>query len=145
MAESTKRVAEFTVTSFLVRFASALALVLITYNPSGISAVHWIYEAITASEAGALQFLGGVIVLIGWSIMLVATWRSLDTFGVILVVLLFGGLVWLMIDLGVLETDSFNAITWIVLVCIAALLAIGLSWSHIWRRLTGQFDTDEDN
>jgi len=37
-----------------------------------------------------------------------------------------------------------SALSWVVLVCIAALLAIGLCWSHIWRRLTGQFEVDED-
>ena len=83
--------------------------------------------------------------MIGWTILLVATWRSLDTFGVILVVLLFGGLVWLLIESGMLEPDSFGAITWLVLVSLAGLLAVGLSWSHIWRRMTGQFDTNEDD
>jgi NAD(P)-dependent dehydrogenase (short-subunit alcohol dehydrogenase family) len=28
-------------------------------------------------------------------------------------------------------------------VCLAALLAVGLSWAHIWRRLTGQYAVDE--
>jgi len=23
------------------------------------------------------------------------------------------------------------------------LLAVGLSWSHVWRRLTGQFEVDD--
>ncbi|MDZ7642989.1 MAG: DUF6524 family protein [Woeseiaceae bacterium] len=28
--------------------------------------------------------------------------------------------------------------------CLAALLTIGVSWPHIWRRLTGQLEVDED-
>jgi hypothetical protein len=32
---------------------------------------------------------------------------------------------------------------WIAIVCVALLLALGLSWSHLWRRLTGQVDTDD--
>lgn len=144
-SNSGRRVSEFTATSFLTRFVFALVLVLITYNPSGVSAFDWVYETIVSGEAGAVQFLAGVILLIGWTILLVATWRSLDTFGVILVVLLFGGLVWLLIESGLLEADSFGAITWLVLVSLAGLLAIGLSWSHIWRRMTGQFDTSEDD
>lgn len=144
-SNSGRRVSEFTATSFLTRFVFALVLVLITYNPSGVSAFDWVYETIVSGDAGAVQFLAGVILLIGWTILLVATWRSLDTFGVILVVLLFGGLVWLLIESGMLEPDSFGAITWLVLVSLAGLLAIGLSWSHIWRRMTGQFDTNEDD
>jgi hypothetical protein len=32
---------------------------------------------------------------------------------------------------------------WIVLLVFAIILAIGLSWSHMRRRLTGQADVDE--
>jgi len=28
-------------------------------------------------------------------------------------------------------------------VCLAVLLAVGMSWSYIWRRLTGQVAVDE--
>jgi hypothetical protein len=30
----------------------------------------------------------------------------------------------------------------IILLCIALLLSIGMSWSHISRRMSGQVDTD---
>jgi hypothetical protein len=30
-----------------------------------------------------------------------------------------------------------------VLICGALVLAVGLSWSHVWRRLTGQLAVDE--
>jgi hypothetical protein len=32
--------------------------------------------------------------------------------------------------------------TWIALLCLSGLLAIGMSWSHVRRRLTGQIDVD---
>ena len=44
---------------------------------------------------------------------------------------------------GLLKADSVDAIAWIVLVCLAGVLAIGLSWAHIWRRLTGQYSVDD--
>ena len=69
-----------------------------------------------------------------------ATWQALNTFGVILAALALGALVWLLIDLGVLAADSKSAITWISLVCLGGVLAIGLSWAHIWRRVTGQVE-----
>ena len=31
---------------------------------------------------------------------------------------------------------------WLAVV-LSFLLAIGLSWSHVWRRLTGQYSTDD--
>lgn len=135
---------EFTLVSFIWRYALALGLVLITYNPSQYSAFHWIRSAIADGEVGAVHFLVGVLLLIGWVILWVATWKAMDTLGVILAILALVAIVWVLISLGVLTADSASAITWIVLICLASVLAIGLSWSHIWRRLTGQYTVDED-
>jgi hypothetical protein len=128
---------------YLLRVLGPLLLVLASYNPSGTSAFHWVGGAISAGEFGALHFLALVVLAIGWSILLVATWNSLDTFGVILTGCLLGGLVWLLIEWGILAANSTSAITWIVLVCLAGVLSVGLSWSHAWRRLTGQYAVDD--
>ena len=145
MAENTnqqKQVSrEFTALSFVWRFAAALVLVLATYNPSGYSFFHWVGNA---ESLGAEHFVTGVIIVIGWVILIAATKRSLDTLGMVLGVVLLAGLVWLLIDLGVLSLNSASTVTWVVLVCISLLLAVGLCWSHIWRRLTGQFEVDDD-
>jgi len=133
---------EFTALSFIWRFLASLLLVLATYNPSGYSFFHWISNS---EGLGPEHFVVGVAVLIGWVILFAATKRSLDTLGMVLGVILLAGLVWLFIDFGVLSLDSVSAVTWVVLVCISALLAVGLSWSHIWRRMTGQFEVDDDN
>ncbi|MEE4186103.1 MAG: DUF6524 family protein [Gammaproteobacteria bacterium] len=143
-AKSRRPSSEFTLLSFIWRFLFALFMVLATYNPSGVSVFHWIRGAMQGDGLGAVHFFVGVLLLIGWSILWIATWRALETFGVILASLAIAALVWLLIDLGVLTPDSSSAITWIVLVGLAGLLSIGLSWSHVWRRLTGQFDVDAD-
>jgi len=135
---------EFNLGSFIWRYLLALGLVLITYNPSQYSAFHWIRSAIADGEVGAVHFLVGILLLIGWVILWVATWKAMETLGVILAIAALAAIVWVLISLGALSADSAGAITWIVLVCLASLLAIGLSWSHIWRRLTGQYTVDED-
>lgn len=129
----------------LLRFVGPLLLVLITYNPSGTSFYHWFTGAISGDGLSGIHFLALVVLVIGWSILLVATFNALDMFGVILTAAFLGAMVWVFIDFGLLEADSANAITWIVLVCIALLLAVGLSWAHIWRRMTGQVSVDEVN
>jgi hypothetical protein len=134
---------EFTALSYLWRLLFALALVLLTYNPSGWSAFHWIRDGFSNGGLGPVHLLVGVLLLIGWAILWVATWRALDTFGVILVALALGALVWLLADVGILAAGSTTAIAWISLICLAGLLSIGLSWAHIWRRLTGQFNVDD--
>ena len=132
---------EFTALSFLWRLLFSLALVLATFNPSGYSVYHWITGA---ESLGPEHLLVGVLLLIGWVILWVATWRSLDTLGVVLAAVAIAALVWLLVDIGVLDASSSTAFAWIILVSLSFLLAIGLSWSHVWRRLTGQFEVDED-
>lgn len=135
---------DLTVGGFLLRFVSALLLVLATYNPSRFSAFTWLREALTASEFGALHFFVLVLLIIGWTIYLVASFRSLGTLGMVLGALFFAALIWLLVETGLLAAGSLTSLTWIILVCLAALLTIGVSGSHIWRRLTGQLEVDED-
>ena len=136
--------AEFDWGSFFIRLAATLFLVLATYNPSGWSFVHWLQNGFSGDGLGPEHFVVGVIILIGWVILLVATQRSMGTFGLILEALLFGGIVWLLVDFGVLSIDSVAEFTWVILIILSLMLAIGLSWSHVWRRLTGQFEVDDD-
>jgi hypothetical protein len=129
--------------SFIWRFLAALALVLATFNPSGYSAYHWVSEAIRESAFGPLHLLLIAVLIAGWVIFWIATWRSLDTLGVTLATVIIVAIVWLLVDIGWLHPDSRQSITWIVLVCLAAILAIGLSWSHISRRITGQVNVED--
>jgi FtsH-binding integral membrane protein len=135
---------EFTALSFVWRFIGALLLVLVTYNPTEYSYYHWVRVAVAEGTLGPEHFFVGALVVIGWTILVVATKSSLGSVGIILGAALIGTAVWFMVDLGILRANSFVSITWIALVCLAGLLSIGLSWSHIWRRMTGQVDvTDE--
>ena len=133
---------DFTALGFLIRFLAALALVLITFNPSGHSAYHWIVNAVSEGNFGPLYLLLIAALLVGWAILWIATARSLNAFGVVLTALVLGAIVWLFIDWGLLKADSVSSVTWIVLVCLAAVLAVGLSWSHLWRRMTGQVNVE---
>ncbi|HNP34841.1 MAG TPA: DUF6524 family protein [Woeseiaceae bacterium] len=132
----------FTALSFVWRLLAALLLVLLTFNPTGYSAYHWTIDAVRESGFGPLNLLAIAVLLAGWAVFGMATWRALDTLGVVLSGLVLGAIVWLLVDLGVISTESTTAITWIALVCIAVILAIGVSWSHISRRLTGQLNVE---
>ena len=132
---------EFTSAGFLARWFFALILVLGTYNPTGHSWVGWFMDKQTPFEPAVV--LAGIILLIAWVIYLRATFMSLGLIGVILGAALFAALIWLLIDLGWLSLESPTALTWAVLIVLSLILAAGLSWSHIRRRLSGQFDVDE--
>jgi hypothetical protein len=49
-----------------------------------------------------------------------------------------------LVDLGALHPESVTTIAWPALFALATLLAVGLSRSLIWRRLSGQLEVDED-
>jgi uncharacterized membrane protein len=135
---------EFTAVSFVWRFIGTLVLVFASYNPTRYSYYHWLRAAVAERNIGPEHFFVGALVVTGWTILVVATKSSLGSVGMVLGAGLIGTAAWLLIDLGILRADSFTAITWIALVCLAVLLSVGLSWSHIWRRITGQVDiTDE--
>lgn len=130
-------------TGFVLRLIVALALVLLTYNPTRFAFVPWLRTAIAEGGAGALHALAGVVLLIGWTFFLGTAWSSLGPLGLLLGAALLGTSVWVLLDLDVLSLESSAAITWVVLVCVAALLAFGMSWGHWKRRASGQVEVDD--
>lgn len=132
-----------TAIGFLWRLIAALVLVLLTYNPSSHSAYHWTTAAIAESAFGPLHLLLVAVLLIGWVIYWIATWRALGTLGVALAGLVVSAIIWLLIDIGLLSLDSVSAVTWVSLVGLSIVLAVGVSWSHVWRRLTGQLNVED--
>jgi hypothetical protein len=132
---------EFNALSFVGRWLFALALVLCTYNPSGYSFIGWVFS--DAASFGPVMAIAGIALLIGWLIFLNATFQSMGWLGIALGAALFAAIIWLFVDIGWLSLDYPGAMTWIVLVLLSLILGLGMSWSHIWRRLTGQFDVDE--
>lgn len=136
-----KSQAKFTPLSFVLRWLFAICLVLFTYNSSTYSFYHWVSSP--DSELGPEHALVGVILFIGWAMFIRATLRSLGTIGLLLGAAFFAALVWLLDDIGILQADSVSAITWIALICLSGLLAIGMSWSHVRRRISGQYDVDD--
>lgn len=135
----------FTWQSFFLRFIFAVLLVYLTYNPSGYSFFHWAKEALFG-EALLLTppfAMSAVVLIIGWAIFIRSTLRSLGKFGLILALSFFAILVWWLIDLGWISLDSLSILTYIILFLLAGILATGMSWSHIRRKMSGQIDVDD--
>ena len=132
---------EFTASSYLGRWAFAILLVFGTYNPSGYSYISWLLAEQTAF--GPVVAIVGLVLLIAWIIYLRATFLSMGWLGVTLGAALFVAIIWLLVDVGWLSMDSTGIITYLALILLSLILATGMSWSHIRRRLTGQFDVDD--
>lgn len=125
----------------LARILAALALVLVTFNPSGHSYGHWLagnFPHVTAAQA-----VVGLLLLICWVIYVTATLRSLGLFGVTLLLALIAALVWLAVQNGWLHLSGDSALAWIGVITTGVILGVGMCWSFVRRRLSGQTDVDE--
>lgn len=138
----TKRT-KFTWTNYLIRLGSALVLVFLTYNPTGWSFFHWVKDVVVDwSRFDPLMALGAIVLIAAWAIFIRATSRSLGVFGTVLAIAFFAIVVWLLVTWfpGLMGN---TALIYLLLIATAGVLSIGISWSHIRRRVTGQIDVDE--
>ncbi len=124
----------------LWRVAVAMALVFLTYNPTGVSYFHW---ALTDfSTFSALKALAGALLLAGWVFYLRAAISSLGFLGVIILLLILGAAVWLLVEQRILDPKQPGVLSWVALAVLGLVLGIGMSWSLVRRRITGQVDVD---
>jgi len=130
---------DFNFTSFLLRLLFALLLVFLTYNPSGYSWVGFLNSEI----ALVYKVAAGLVLLIGWVMFMRATWNSLGALGTMLAAAFFGVIIWLFIECGLFDVQDSTVLQWLALLVTSGVLAVGMSWSHVRRRVSGQYDTDE--
>ena len=106
--------------------------------------MHWVVDVITGGwdRLQPLPTLGLVVLIIGWAIFLRATSRSLGIAGLVLAIAFFALLIWLLVTWFPFLLNN-NAMMYILLIALSCILGIGMSWSHIRRRMTGQLDVDD--
>ena len=126
----------------LIRFFLSLLLVLSTWNPTGYCYVDWLLAHFPAMTA-ELAFVG-VVLLIGWALFLNATRAALGFFGVILAAAFFGTLTWVLFDQGLITAKN-DVVTWVSLLVLAGILALGMACGNVWRKLSGQVDVREEH
>jgi hypothetical protein len=78
--------------------------------------------------------------LIGWAVSLRTVFVALGWLGVILGVALLSALAWVFVEQKWLDLDTPSAVAWLVLLILGTVLGLGLSWSLIRARLTGQVE-----
>jgi hypothetical protein len=124
------------------RFLCALALVLATYNPTGYSFYHWIIalgEGLLSLKVVVAMTLAMIYYML-FRVVFAAFRRS----GMIV-----GGLAGVLFatELARVAATGHSQHTWhfyfllgqyVTLCAVAIVLSIGVSWSHLMERLTGQ-------
>lgn len=126
---------------FFARWVAAFGLLALTFNPT-----EWNYLTWAQANAGAqmpMAVLLGLLLMVGYTIYLRATLRSIGAFGMIMVLAIVGSAIWVLKDNGILSFEDPTLNIWIALLALSLVLGIGLSWSHVRRRLSGQADMDD--
>lgn len=138
------RTDSITWTGVLIRLAASLLLVFLTWNAEGWSYYHWTIDPLLRGvrSFSAIKFLAGALLIAAWVVFLQATRRSIGLTGTLLVAAIIGGVIWLLISSGMVSASSGRGIARVVLIGLSVVLAVGMSWSHFSKRITGQADTD---
>jgi hypothetical protein len=131
---------EFNMGSVVMRVAFSLAIVFLTFNPTGHSYFHWLQANLSPIQP--VVVIAGLLLLGGWLFFIRATFSSMGTVGVVLLLALFAAIIWWMVSRGWLSTADKSTMAWVVLSCLGLLLGIGMSWAHIRARLSGQTSVD---
>ncbi len=126
---------------FLLRWLFAFVLVAVTYNPTDYNFVRW--AATEGQNQLSVTVLAGLVLLVGYIIYLRATLRSIGAFGMLLILALVGALLWVAYDFGLLDLQNRALTMWIGIFALSLVLGIGLSWSIVRRKLSGQADVDD--
>ena len=130
----------FTAISVLLRWLVALFGVFATYNPSGYWYYHWVHDG---SGLVSLRVLAGVALLIFYVVYLRATVRSLGPIGIGLAFALFGSIAWLLTQWNVVSLSQPDNQSLVSLAIAASVLGVGMSWSAIRYRISGQYDSED--
>jgi Family of unknown function (DUF6524) len=125
----------------LLRWLGAFLLLAATFNPTPWNYVTWVQTSWDTQMPLAI-FLG-LLLAVGFMIYVVATFRSIGPFGVILIAAIFGAGLWVLIDWGVLSLGNDDLNIWLGLLALSVILGVGLSWSILRQRLSGQASVDE--
>jgi hypothetical protein len=125
----------------ILRWFGALGLLSATFNPTQWNYYRWA-EANYATQL-PLTVLLGLLLAVAFIIYIAATLRSLGAFGMLLVAAVFAALIWVLVDWGILATNNSALNIWLGILALSLVLGIGLSWSILWQRMSGQATVDE--
>lgn len=125
----------------LIRWLVALVLVMVTYNPTSLNYINWATNNYETQLS--VVILLGLILMVAYAVFIRATLRSIGKVGIGMIVAVIGVLLWVLYDKGLLDPANTTVMTWIGLITLSLILGIGLSWSIIRRRISGQLDTSQ--
>ena len=130
-----------TIMGFLLRWLGAFLLLAAIFNPTQWNYVTWARTA-WDTQTSLIVFVG-LLLAVAAMVYLVATMRSIGILGALIIAAIFAAGLWVLTDWGLLGLDNSALNTWLALVVLSLILGVGMSWSILRQRLSGQQTTDE--
>ena len=128
---------------FLLRWLFAFVLLAATYNPTELSYVRWAMK--NWQEQLPLAVFIGLVLAVAYVLFLTAVLRGIGKIGVVLILAVIAAFLWVLYSWGWLSLENPTANTWIALIALSVVLAIGMYWGILWRRLSGQLEVDDES
>lgn len=127
----------------LLRWLGAFLLLAAIFNPTGWNYVTWARTG-WADQTSLVVFAGLILAVIAM-VYLVATMRSIGAAGALVIAAIFAAGLWVLSDWGVLGLENSALNIWLGILALSLILGVGMSWSILRQRLSGQQTTDEVN
>ncbi|MET0988411.1 MAG: DUF6524 family protein [Steroidobacteraceae bacterium] len=131
----------FSFFGFAWRILFAVALVLLTFNPTGHSYFHWVRSGFPSFTP--VQAVLGIALLILWIFLWRSMMQAIGILGLMLTAALTAALVWLFASWGWFDVSNTTTMSWVVLLALGLILGVGMSWAIVRHELTGQAAVDE--
>ena len=127
----------------LLRWLGAFLLLAAIFNPSRWNYVTWARTG-WADQTSLVVFAGLILAVIAM-VYLVATMRSIGATGALVIAAIFAAGLWVLSDWGILGLENSALNIWLGILALSLILGVGMSWSILRQRLSGQQTTDEVN
>lgn len=125
----------------LLRWLGAFVLLAAIFNPTRWNYVTWARVA-WADQTPLIVFCG-MILAVAAMIYVVATMRSIGLVGALVIAAVLAAGLWVLTDWGLLALGNSALNVWIGIFVLSLILGIGMSWSILRQRLSGQASVDE--
>jgi hypothetical protein len=127
----------------LLRWLGAFLLLAAIFNPTRWNYITWA-RANWADQTPLIVF-AGLILAVAAMVYLIATMRSIGILGALVIVAIFAAGLWVLTDWGLLGLENSAMNIWLGIFALSLILGVGMSWSILRQRLSGQQTTDEVN
>ncbi|MBL9051111.1 MAG: hypothetical protein JNK19_13455 [Tabrizicola sp.] len=125
----------------LLRWLGAFVLLAAIFNPTRWNYATWA-RANWAEQMPLIVFIGLILAVLAM-VYLVATMRSIGVLGALVIAAIFAAGLWVLTDWGLLGLDNSALNVWLGILALSLILGVGMSWSILRQRLSGQQTTDE--